>query len=186
MALPRSHQNSFTPSEVEFIASNEKIKIIPNRRFDRLDLIQMPIDRFQPPLTTEVPVWLAVLMKKNNKCSIQCPDWLTVENLSKKIEEEETEEEFSAVPFHYMELSQMLMNDAREDIPNAEQIQKLLQDLRETRQVKARTGLKYLDDKWLGMNNLSLMEINEIRPFFSRAFDEMRKLNSEGRTNRDN
>jgi GINS complex subunit 2 len=38
----------------------------------------MSIDRFQPPLTTEVPVWLAILMKKNNMCSIQCPDWLTV------------------------------------------------------------------------------------------------------------
>jgi hypothetical protein len=29
------------------------------------------------------------------------------------------------------------------------------------------------------------MEINEIRPFFSRAFNEMRKLNSEGRTTRE-
>jgi GINS complex subunit 2 len=36
---------------------------------------------------------------------------VTIENLSKKIEEEESEEEFSAVPFHYMELSQMLMNE---------------------------------------------------------------------------
>jgi GINS complex subunit 2 len=27
------------------------------------------------------------------------------------------------------------------------------------------------------MNNLSLMEINEIRPFFSKAFEEMRRLN---------
>lgn len=27
------------------------------------------------------------------------------------------------------------------------------------------------------MNNLSIMEINEIRPFFSRAYNEIRKLN---------
>jgi hypothetical protein len=43
MALPRSHQNAFTPSEVEFIASNGLIKIIPYKRFDRLDLIQVEL-----------------------------------------------------------------------------------------------------------------------------------------------
>lgn len=72
---------------------------------------------------------------------------------------------------------------ASDDIPNAEQIRKLLKDLRETRQAKSRTGLAVLDDKWLGMNNLSLMEINEIRPFFTRAFNEMGKLNFADRGN---
>lgn len=107
------------------------------------------------------------------------------------------------MPFHYMEISQMLLESyvyicvcncpatvhlmlhgsASEDIPNAEQIRKLLKDLRETRQAKSRTGLAVLDDKWLGMNNLSLMEINEIRPFFTRAFNEMGKLNFADRGN---
>ncbi|KAG1083380.1 hypothetical protein G6F42_022228 [Rhizopus arrhizus] len=91
-----------------------------------------------------------------------------------------------------MEISQMLLEtvshapslySASDDIPNAEQIRKLLKDLRETRQAKSRTGLTVLDDKWLGMNNLSLMEINEIRPFFTRAFNEMRKLNFDDRSN---
>lgn len=35
------------------------------------------------------------------------------------------------------------------------------------------------------MNNLSLMEINEIRPFFTRAFNEMRKLNFNEKGNQD-
>lgn len=79
----------------------------------------------------------------------------------------------------------MFDNRAADDIPNAEQIRKLLKDLRETRQAKSRTGLTVLDDKWLGMNNLSLMEINEIRPFFTRAFNEMRKLNFNEKSNQD-
>jgi hypothetical protein len=33
---------------------------------------------FIPPLAIEVPIWLALVMKKNNKCSIVCPDWLNV------------------------------------------------------------------------------------------------------------
>jgi GINS complex subunit 2 len=63
---------------------------------------------------------------------------------------------------------------ARDDIPNAEQIQKLLQDLRETRQVKARTGLKYLDDKWLGVSIIMIIMIIMIekakRKFNNNAF----------------
>ncbi|KAI8639478.1 DNA replication complex GINS protein PSF2 [Parasitella parasitica] len=177
MALPRTHHASFTPSEIEFIAGNEKIRIIPKVKFVKMSFIQGKIGPFQPPLSIEVPIWLALLMKKNDKCSIVCPDWLNVEYLKNRQEEEEKNEEFSKLPFHYMELSQMLLETASDDIPNAEQIRKLLKDLRETRQAKSRAGLDVLDDKWLGMNNLSLMEINEIRPFFTRAFNEMGKLN---------
>ncbi|CAO0803062.1 unnamed protein product [Mucor circinelloides] len=183
MALPRAHQASFTPSEIEFIAGNEKIHIIPKAKFAKMNFIQGKIGPFQPPLSIEVPTWLALLMKKNDKCSIVCPDWLNIDYLKKRQEEEEKGEEFSKLPFHYMEISQMLLETASDDIPNAEQIRKLLKDLRETRQAKSRTGLTVLDDKWLGMNNLSLMEINEIRPFFTRAFNEMRKLNFDDRSN---
>lgn len=35
------------------------------------------------------------------------------------------------------------------------------------------------------MNNLSIMEINEIRPFFSRAYHEMSKLNHAEATARE-
>ncbi|CAO3649597.1 unnamed protein product [Mucor hiemalis] len=177
MALPRTHQASFTPGEIEFIAGDEKIMIIPKVKMPQLKCIKGNVGPFQPPLPVEVSVWLSLIMKKNNKCSIVCPDWLTVENLKKRHEEEEKENEFSTLPFHYMELAQMLLETASDDIVNAEQIRKILKDIRETRQAKSRVGVKVLDDTWLGMNNLSIMEINEIRPFFSRAYNEIRKLN---------
>jgi GINS complex subunit 2 len=41
MALPRTHQASFTPSEIEFIAGDEKIKIIPKVKLPRLNFIQV-------------------------------------------------------------------------------------------------------------------------------------------------
>ncbi|KAI8348867.1 Psf2-domain-containing protein [Blakeslea trispora] len=185
MALPRSHQPSFTPGEIEFIAGSEIISIIPKVKMPRLQFIQGAFGPFLPPLAAKVPVWLALLMKKNNKCSILCPEWLNIDYLKKRHEEEEKEDEFSKLPFHYMELSQMLLETAEDDIPDSEQIRKILKDLRETRQAKSRAGLGVLDDKWLGMNNLSLMEINEIRPFFSRAFNEIRKLNVEDKKEQD-
>lgn len=43
MALPRPQQIAFTPGEIEYIAGNEKIKIIPNVRFPDISLIQVSL-----------------------------------------------------------------------------------------------------------------------------------------------
>ncbi|KAI9247879.1 DNA replication complex GINS protein PSF2 [Sporodiniella umbellata] len=179
MALPRSYQSAFTPGEIEFIATEQKIKIIPNTRLPGIPLIQEKVAPFRPPLSVEVFIWMALLLKRENKCNIVCPEWLTVESLKQRQEEEETNPEFSKLPFHYMEIAQLLIDTAADDIPNVGQIRGLLKNLRETRQAKARLGLDYLDDKYLGMNNLSLMEVNEIRPFFTKAFEGMRRLNTK-------
>lgn len=45
MALPRAHQASFTPSEIEFIAGNEKIHIIPKAKLAKMNFIQVSIQR---------------------------------------------------------------------------------------------------------------------------------------------
>ncbi|KAI7864850.1 Psf2-domain-containing protein [Spinellus fusiger] len=179
MALSRAHQLALTPQEVEFLCGSEMITIIPVQRIPEIELIQQSVGPFRPPLQIKVPLWLAILMKKQQKCTMVCPEWLTVERLKVRLEEEEQHAEFSKLPFHYMEMAQLLLESAREDIPNAEQVRTLLKDLRETRQAKSRVGLSELDDTWLGMNSLSLMEINEIRPFFTHAYDQMRRLNAE-------
>ncbi|KAI9025827.1 Psf2-domain-containing protein [Phycomyces nitens] len=179
MALPRIHQAAFTPQEVEFLSGNEMLTIIPTQRINELDLIQKSVGPFRPPLQSKVPLWLAILMKKQQKCTIVCPEWLTVECLKDRLEEEENDADFSKLPFHYMEMAQLILENARDDVPNSEQVRTLLKDLRETRQAKSRVGLAELDDNWLGMNNMSLMEINEIRPFFTRAYDQIRRLNPD-------
>ena len=56
----------------------------------------------------------------------------------------------------------------------------LLKDLRETRQSKARLGVRELGSTHLQMDNIGLMEINEIRPFFTKAFYELSKLRPTG------
>ncbi|CAO3611078.1 unnamed protein product [Cunninghamella echinulata] len=176
MALPRQHCSAFTPEEIEFIAGDELISIIPLIKMPKIKMIKAAYGPFRPPLPTKVPLWFALNMKQNQKCKLVPPEWLSIDHLKEKLEEEENREEFCALPFHYMEMAHMILECASDDIPNAEQVRKLLKDLRETRQSKARLGLEALDDRWLGMHNLSFMEINEIRPFFSRAFNEMRKL----------
>lgn len=40
MALPRTHQASFTPGEIEFIAGDEKIMIIPKAKMPKMKFIK--------------------------------------------------------------------------------------------------------------------------------------------------
>ncbi|RKO86928.1 hypothetical protein BDK51DRAFT_22418, partial [Blyttiomyces helicus] len=98
--------------------------------------------------------------------------------LTEKLKEENDRPQFSSLPLHFQEIAHLLLECATEDIPKAAEVRTLLKELKEFRQNKARKGLRNLDPYYLQMDNLGLMEINEIRPFFTRAFDELRKLES--------
>ncbi|KAI9014797.1 Psf2-domain-containing protein [Gaertneriomyces semiglobifer] len=176
MTLPKEARNAFTPAEIEFLAESDTIYIVPSQRMEALQLINGTFGPFRPPMKQKVPLWLALTMKRKHRCRIQPPDWMDVDSLKQKIEEETTYMEFSKMPFHFMETSQLLLDCASDDIPHAEEVRTLLKDLREARQAKARKGLEALDPYYLQMDNLGLMEINEIRPIFTKAFNELRRI----------
>lgn len=178
MALPKSiQQNVFTPAEIEFISEYEQITILPLQRMEAITLLEGTYGPFRPPITIKVPLWLAVTLKKKHKCSIQPPKWLNIETLKKKKQKEEEElEEFSDLPYHYLEISTILLDCASDDIPYSDEIKILLKDIREIRKRKIKYGLKELNSNNLNLDNLGLMEINEIRPYFSKAFNNIRKL----------
>ncbi|KAI9101135.1 GINS complex, PSF2 component [Phlyctochytrium arcticum] len=174
----RLTRNGFTPAEVEFLAENETITIVPTQKMGAVHLINGTYGPFKPPHKQEVPLWVAITLKRKQKCQIAAPSWMDVEELREKIEEEKANPLFVKMPFHFMEVAHAILDCASDDIPQADEVRTLLKDLRECRQAKARKGLEALDHYYLQMNNLGAMEINEIRPFFTRAFNELRRLQS--------
>ena len=36
---------------------------------------------FQPNIPVQVPLWLALLLKKRNKCRVQAPEWMQPDKL---------------------------------------------------------------------------------------------------------
>ncbi|KAF9287898.1 DNA replication protein psf2 [Linnemannia elongata] len=188
MALPRHLKNGLTPLEIEFLAENELIEIEAaiDTRTD-LELLSGTLPALKPLRTNTVPLWMAISLKKKHKCNIRVPAWMTVEALTKTLKEEETNDvRFSYMPYHYMEIAQLLLENAMDDIPSAEATRTLLKDLREARQSKARQGVHALGESYLQMDNIGLMEINEIRPFFTKAFFEIQKLRPAAAGNNSN
>ncbi|KAG0345683.1 DNA replication protein psf2 [Podila humilis] len=177
MALPQQLKNGLSPREIEFLAENEMIQIAPaiDTRQD-LELLAGTIPSLKPLQLSSVPLWLAITLKKKQKCTIVVPNWMTIESLQAFMKQEDEEPRFCELPYHYIEIAQMLLENACDDIPSADAVRTLVKTLREARQSKARLGVAQLGQNYLQMDNIGLMEINEIRPFFTKAFYEIHAL----------
>ncbi|ODQ78023.1 hypothetical protein BABINDRAFT_40513 [Babjeviella inositovora NRRL Y-12698] len=178
MALPLQFKTSFLPLEINFLAENELITILPRVSMKSVELIGTNLPNLNAMRRQEIPLWLALILKAQDKCQIIPPIWLNVAYLKARYDEElEFPNRFSSLPWHWLELSKMLLTKASDDLTDAPHlIRSIIQDLREVRLVKSRKGLKELNEAYLQLDNLSLMEINEIRPYVAEVMDELKKL----------
>lgn len=195
MSLPESLAATFSPEEVQFIVENEPIRIFPRittRRNKRLaGTLQGDSARWKLITTndhninnmvamqsTEVTLWLALLLKQQNKCSIVAPSWLTLKELERSIQfEKKHPDRFSPVPWNWLVLAQVLFKRAPEHFHDpVHELRAKVQDLREIRQLKVLQGLRHLNESHLQLDNLSLIEINELRPFIVDVMDRLREL----------
>lgn len=126
----------------------------------------------------DIPLWIALILKSRNKCHIIPPDWLKVSYLKGKYDEEvKIPTKFSNLPMNWLEISKILLAKASDDLEDpSHQLRSIIQDLREIRLVKSRKGLKELNESNMQLNGLSLMEINEMRPFVLTVMNKLRKL----------
>ena len=92
------------PAEVEFLAENQSIQIVPNFSHDRLYLICgevwkirflsylqfiatvsqnvvfliSKVGPFRPGIPVQVPLWLALNLKQRQKCRLTAPEWYSI------------------------------------------------------------------------------------------------------------
>lgn len=143
-------------------------------------------------LPCDLPLWLAITLRKKSKCTIQIPDWMSVEALERNVERERRETEFEALPFHFIEISQLLLTNAREDVPMADKVAALLQDLENIRMDRARVGLLAMAEsiksgakvEAININNISGMEIQTIRRFFTQSLAMCGRLTTSSEARR--
>ncbi|KZT05661.1 Psf2-domain-containing protein [Laetiporus sulphureus 93-53] len=176
MALPPSLRTSVTPAELEFIASEQLVEIVPLVAMERTAFISGAYGPLRPPAKCKVAIWIAKNLKLKKKCHIMPPAWLNVDFLQDCLARETSQPEFSELPFRFVEIAKMLLDVAPDDVSNPDKIRSLLQDIREARQAKSQEGLSKLDHSELSLPNLCSMEINEIRPFFVRSMGILTQL----------
>lgn len=202
MSLPARLQETFSPEEVQFIVENQKIKIFPrittNKRRDlsgsnsegnndmsRWKMLTMDGRALETMIvmkSTEVTLWLALLLKQQSKCNIIIPEWLTIRGLELMLQyEKRNVDRFSALPWDWLVVSEILFKQAADDFNDPiHELRNRIQDLKEIRQMKVLQGLKYLNESHLQLDNLGIMEINELRPFIVTVMDKLRLIHASG------
>ncbi|CAH2053896.1 unnamed protein product [Thlaspi arvense] len=171
------HISLFSPQEVEFMAEDEMVEIVPNMNMEPLNFISGDFGRFLPQIPTQVPLWLAVALKRRGKCTFRPPEWLSVDNLTQVLEaERESQSTFQALPFSYVEIARLLFDHARDDIPDMYMVRSLVEDIRDVRLHKLETNLgSFQGTSAVKISNVSAMEVNLVRPFVRRALEAFYK-----------
>lgn len=125
-------------------------------------------------------LWVALILKSQGKCNIVPPDWFNYSYLKAKYDEEvKNPLKFSELPWNWIELSKILLTKASDDLPDpSHQLRSIIQDLREIRLVKSKKGFNELNESNVMLTGLSLLEINEIRPFVLGVMNKLRELHS--------
>ncbi|KAI0747297.1 hypothetical protein BC629DRAFT_1561033 [Irpex lacteus] len=162
MALPASLRASVIPAELELIASEHLVEIVPLVAMERTAFISGAYGPLRPPQKCKVPIWMATNLKMKKKCHIVPPHWLNVEYLQERLSRETSHPEFSEMPFRFAEIAKVMLDVASDDFQNPDKIRSLRS--------------LALDHSELSLPNLCAMEINEIRPFFVRGMGVLTQL----------
>lgn len=81
----------------------------------------------------------------------------------------------TALPYHWLEMGHLLLTHASDDIEAADDVRRLLRDLREVRMSKLRKGFKVLEGgAGLQINGVGGMEVAEVRGFVGGVVDGLR------------
>ncbi|KAI9849377.1 MAG: DNA replication protein psf2 [Thelocarpon superellum] len=190
------------PSEIAFLCEMETVTVMPRQRLERLDLLGGATQALQPPQRASLPLWLALLLKRQRRANIVPPPWLHPTSLEAvlKQEVETSPEGFSSppplphrtsppfaltstadapaegLPYHWLELGEILLEAAADDLLEPDHVRRLLRDLREVRMAKMRTSVAVLDGGSVSVKGVGAMEVGEGRAFIAGVVDGLRKI----------
>ncbi|GKZ25151.1 DNA replication protein psf2 [Aspergillus brasiliensis] len=88
--LPRG----ITPPEISFLAEMEMVTVLPRQRLEGLELLGGAVSPLLPPRRTSLPLWLALLLKRQRRANILPPPWLHPESLELILEIETQNDEY--------------------------------------------------------------------------------------------
>ncbi|KAI9798773.1 MAG: DNA replication protein psf2 [Piccolia ochrophora] len=200
-----------TPSETAFLCEMETVTVIPRQRLEGLELLGGPTQPLQPPYRTPLPLWLALLLKRQRRANILPPPWLhpaSLENIL-QVEVDTASKAFSAppqlplpsqgayltsppflpsstadapadaLPYHWLEMGEILLEAAPDDIVDPDTVRRMMKDLREVRMAKMRAGISVLDGaEPVSLKGVGSMEVGEGRAFIGGVMDGLRKIGS--------
>jgi hypothetical protein len=86
------------------------------------------------------PLWLACMLKESQQARIVCPPWMDRQSLEDRVKDERERIEFSRLPYHFVEIAELLLRYARDDIASADRVEALLAEVQALREAKVQAA----------------------------------------------
>lgn len=193
-----------------FLAGDESVVIIPSFSLPApLELTSGSCGPFRAGMDAIVPLWLATMLRRRKLAKIVPPTWMDVDVLREvlRFERDRREASFSPLlPYRHAEISRAIFSatnagsgtgssvgdggDGGREVPNADMIKLLLEDIAAVRMDKIRRNVHHLSSSTLGMRsgtdividvtNIGSVEMHAIRPFVLESFRLHRELSGKG------
>ena len=162
----------------EFVAEETLVTIVPNFAHDQLRFVGGNFGPFVPQTAVEVPLWLACVLRRRAMCAVLPPEWLHVDALrARRADEAENVDAFSPMPYHYMEISALLLEaapadlEAQSGVASVVPVREAIEDIYSARVGKIREGMlsvarqAHNDETTFSvkMNNVGAIEVAGLR-----------------------
>lgn len=173
---------AFSAEEVAFFAGEQVVTIQATAQLPALQLMDGEIAEISALRQEQVPLWLALWLKRRGKCRIITPDWLEPSTLEATLaDERRSPGRFAPLPYHYLEMAYELLNAAEDDLEEPNRIRVALADLEDTRRSKVARGLKSIDQNvhYIKLPDVSATELNCIRGVATGALNALRELENK-------
>ncbi|KAF8571732.1 hypothetical protein P879_02594 [Paragonimus westermani] len=168
------------PPDLEFLAEDELIQIVPRFKMEPIQLLPYSVGPFYPNVPVAVPLWVASYLKKQRKCRILPPDWLTLDTLKKCKEAEDTNAGCTPPPHRkYAEIATFMLQYAPDDIEHPESIRTVVRDLLDIRVGKLVASVSgFMDSGALvaGVTKLTTMELATLSTLLLKTLDQLTVL----------
>jgi GINS complex subunit 2 len=161
--------------KAEFLAEDELIEISPTVKAGVVRLVCGEFGPFEPSVTTQVPLWLALALKKVRRCKIIPPRWLQLRNVEKITQDERDDDgQLQPLPRFFSEIAALLLHNAVDDIESASRLRRAVEDLTSVRAGKMRRWMQTSVRERVNaikLNNLTSLEVETQRPVLTRVLE---------------
>lgn len=127
------------PAEIEFLATDQRVSVVPNFNEGVLYLLEGDVGPFKAGLPLEIPLWVALSLRARRKCRVLQPSYLTADALEEVRDAEREQTFFTQLPNpHLFAVAQLLLDVAMADLAEVDRLRTALKDLWDVRQAKLR------------------------------------------------
>ncbi|RCN29025.1 partner of SLD five, PSF2 [Ancylostoma caninum] len=171
------------PEHCEFLAEDVMIQIVPRRNEPILHLVCGDVGPLEAGIPVEVPLWLAVDLRRKHHCEIVPPSWFNLDELKRLVAIEggtegakrkvflASQHSFLKFPTYWYEQPRKILWMAISVYDFFFQIKVLIQDLWDKREAKLRTSsLKLLSQHThahVRLDAVQPLEVAALRPNLS-------------------